>query len=73
MGSKVAPTYANIFMAVLEEELLYTSALFRHVRCWWHYIDDVFLIGEESELLTFRDKFNSFNAEVQITLTYSKD
>ncbi|CAJ0937035.1 unnamed protein product, partial [Ranitomeya imitator] len=39
MGSNVAPTYANIYMAVLEDGFVYQSNLWRHVRAWWRYID----------------------------------
>ncbi|CAJ0921796.1 unnamed protein product [Ranitomeya imitator] len=46
MGSNVAPTYANIFMAVLEDKFVYSSILWRHVRAWWRYIDDIFVIWE---------------------------
>ena len=49
MGTRMAPSYANIFMGKLEQELL------AHARekpaVWWQYIDDVFALwnhGEES-------------------------
>ncbi|CAJ0922466.1 unnamed protein product [Ranitomeya imitator] len=34
MGSNVAPTYANIYMAVLQGEHLYSSQFWCHVRGW---------------------------------------
>ena len=48
MGTKMAPVYANIYMAVLEEEFLSKSILkpSQYVR----YIDDIFFIWPHSEL-----------------------
>ena len=42
MGTKVAPTYANIFMGVLEEKLLATAP--HKPSLYLRYIDDCFLI-----------------------------
>ncbi|CAJ0922858.1 unnamed protein product [Ranitomeya imitator] len=73
MGSNVAPTYANIFMAVLEDRFVYSSILWRHVRAWWRYIDDIFVIWEGSlqELFDFQTYLNQIHSELQFTLTHS--
>ncbi|XP_044129867.1 uncharacterized protein LOC122923195 [Bufo gargarizans] len=71
MGSNVAPTYANVFMAVLEEDLVYVSHHFSHVLGWWRYIDDVFLIwnGDSTSLESFHNF--KLDPEIAFTLTYS--
>ena len=56
MGTKMAPSYAILFMDMLEKRLLDNFPLKPLV--WWRYIDDVFLLwehGEESlnEFLTY--------------------
>lgn len=42
MGTKMAPTYANLFMGQLEEQLLKNSPI--QPRVWKRYIDDIFCI-----------------------------
>ncbi|CAJ0931895.1 unnamed protein product [Ranitomeya imitator] len=73
MGSNVAPTYANIYMAVLEDVFVYSSNLWRHVRAWWRYIDDIFVVweGTSLELETFHGFLNQIYPELQFTLTQS--
>lgn len=75
MGANVALTFANIFMAALEEETIYTSHYFRKVLRWWRYIDDIFLLwaGTTEELEDFHGYLNTVNHTVKFTLTYSID
>ncbi|CAJ0934112.1 unnamed protein product [Ranitomeya imitator] len=75
MGSNVAPTYANIYMAVLEEQYMYSSRYWSHVRAWWRYIDDVFVIweGHLQELLEFHCELNNIFPELGFTVTHSYD
>ena len=42
MGTRMAPSYANLFMAQLENELLANTSTKPLV--WWRYIDDIFTI-----------------------------
>ncbi|CAJ0937651.1 unnamed protein product, partial [Ranitomeya imitator] len=60
MGSNMAPTYANIYMAVFEDRFVYKYIFWCHVRAWWRYIDDVFLIwdGNLVELGDFQKDLN---------------
>ncbi|CAJ0964962.1 unnamed protein product [Ranitomeya imitator] len=52
MGSNVAPPYANSYMALFEEEIVYPDPLFQaHCPFWKRYIDDVFCIWTESPIL----------------------
>ena len=47
MGTRVAPTYANLFMSHLEEKLLDNHEL--KPKLWLRYIDDIFFIWEHGE------------------------
>ncbi|CAJ0962494.1 unnamed protein product [Ranitomeya imitator] len=60
-------------MAVLEDKFVYSSILWRHVRAWWRYIDDIFVIWEGSlqELLDFQTYLNQIHSVLQFTLTHS--
>ncbi|CAJ0931144.1 unnamed protein product [Ranitomeya imitator] len=75
MGSNVAPTYANIYMAVLEDQYVYVSQFWPQVRAWWRYIDDVFAVweGPLSELLEFHHELNNIFPELSFTITYSQE
>lgn len=75
MGANVAPTFANIFVAMLEKDAIYTSVHFNRVLSWMRYIDDIFLIwtGSVSELESFYGYLNSINNTVKFTLTHSTE
>ena len=62
MGTRMAPSYANLFMAKLEQDLA-------RPHTWWRYIDDIFAIwqhGRES-LTTFLEQINSFHPSIKFT------
>ncbi len=67
MGTKMAPAYANIFMAELEEKLLndYTKKPI----LWKRYIDDILCIwpGPPSEIQTFINYLNSAHDTIKFT------
>ena len=42
MGTRMAPSYANLFMAKLKREFLQTEE--KTPRVWWRYIGDIFAI-----------------------------
>ena len=42
MGTKLAPSYANLFMTKLEEKYVYTYPL--QPQLWKRFIDDIFMI-----------------------------
>lgn len=72
MGTRMAPNYANIFMASIEEPFLAARSL--KPLMYKRFLDDIFLIwnhGEES-LLTFLDDFNSAHPSISFTYCYSK-
>ncbi|XP_075425517.1 vomeronasal type-2 receptor 26-like [Ascaphus truei] len=74
MGSNVAPTYANIFMARFEEEFIYPHPGFiNHGHMWVRYIDDVFLIwlGDVGSLLSFISDINKARDTIGFTCQFS--
>ncbi|CAJ0941725.1 unnamed protein product [Ranitomeya imitator] len=74
MGDNMAPSYANLVMSTLEEDLIYVSHHFRHVLVWWRYIDDVFLLWKdtEQELNNFHWFLNGIDDTIKFTLNYSR-
>ena len=53
MGTRMAPSYASLFMGKFEHEFLRTQIALPLV--WWRFIDDVFAIWThgEQQLQTF--------------------
>ena len=73
MGTRMAPSYANLFMGKLEREFLLTQDL--KPRVWWRFIDDIFAIwthGEES-LKRFIESLNRHHATIKFTATWSAE
>ena len=71
IGTRVAPTYANIFMGWLEEKLLKGwKGTCPHL--WKRFIDDVFSVwrGTEQELLTFLEYINNAHPTIKFTAGY---
>ena len=66
MGTKMAPAYANLFMAELEEKLLdyHTKPII-----WKRYIDDVFCVwpGTPEDLKSFIDYLNRAHESIKFT------
>lgn len=73
MGANMAPTYANIFMKALEEDMVYTSDHFAQVAMWLRYIDDIFVIwkGTQAELDLFFTFLNEMDMDIKFTMTSS--
>jgi hypothetical protein len=71
IGTKLAPTYANIFMGRLENQIL-SNWTGRPPDLWRRYIDDIFTIwsGTEQELLNFLQYMNSFHPSIKFTAEY---
>ena len=67
MGTRMAPSYANIFMDKLENDLL------QHVTnkpvIWWRYIDDIFTTWPHNEesLMVFLNEINYFHPTIKFT------
>ncbi len=67
MGTKVAPTYACLFMADLEQKILQNAP--SQPALLLRYIDDLFMIhtGTPVELQEFIDYCNSFHPSIKFT------
>ena len=66
MGTKMAPSFACLFMSRLEEQMLDAAPCRPWI--WWRYIDDVFFIWTRDESLhTFTDHINSFHRTIKFT------
>ncbi len=72
MGTKMAPAYANIFMAELEEQLLDNYPI--EPLLWKRYIDDILCIwpGTQSELEQFITYLNQTHPTIKFTYESSK-
>ena len=57
MGTRVAPTYANLFMAHFEEKYIYTHN--SKPRKWFRFIDDIWGIFKGN-----RESFKKFNSDI---------
>ncbi len=68
MGTKMAPAYANLFMAELEEQLLRPYPI--QPITWRRYIDDVLCIwpGSETELTDFINYINSKHPSIKLNI-----
>ena len=71
IGIKMAPSYAILFMAALEEKILEKAKVKPQI--WWRYIDDIFFIWEDGEetLKEFLDYLNSCHPSIKFTAEYS--
>ena len=71
MGTKCAPTYANLVLGVVEQEFLATRS--KKPRCFLRFIDDIFGVWpySQTELVEFVDAFNSLYESLKLTLESS--
>ena len=72
MGTRVAPTYSNIFMIYFENQYVYTYK--NPPKYWFRFIDDIFGIfrGSEKELFEFYEYLNNIHETIKFTLSHSK-
>ena len=73
MGTKCAPSYANIFMGVFEEKHIYPKIKDK-TRIFLRFIDDLFIIwkGTETELKSFLNEINDVHGTIKFDYQYSK-
>ena len=73
MGTHAAPSYANIFMGRLENQILAEVDKKPHV--WWRYIDDVFAMWThgENHLKDFLEHLNQAYPAIKFTADWSPD
>ena len=72
MGTKMAPSYANLFMGNLERTLLQGATL--KPSCWYRYIDDIFIVWNHGQDTwnEFANYLNSFHPTIKFTSEISK-
>ena len=73
MGTRMAPSYANLFMGKLEREFLLTQDL--KPRVWWRFIDDIFAVWTHGEqwLLQFIESLNHHHTTIKLTANWSAE
>ena len=73
IGTKMAPSYANLFMDRLERQLISDARVKPYL--WLRYIDDIFMVwtGSEEELDEFLNYMNEAHATIKFTWTWSKE
>ena len=73
MGTPMAPQYANIFMAHLEERILEKST--QKPILYLRYIDDIFMLWTHGEKAfdTFYSQFNLTYPNIQLTINFALD
>ena len=71
MGTKVAPSYANIYMGYFEHKHVYPYHL--QPKIWRRFIDDIFIVWTHGldELLKFVAHLNSCHESIKFTLEHS--
>ncbi len=76
MGTRLAPSYANIFMGRLEQNILKTlETKGLKPALYIRYIDDIFIIWNQGEekLLEFINVFNEAHPSIKFTFEYSNE
>ena len=73
MGTRVAPSFANIFMADFEQTWVYTY----HTQplCWFRYIDDIFMVWNKNKesLTDFLTYLNTCHHSIKFTSEVSTE
>ena len=73
IGTRMAPSYANLFMHDLESRLLAWVPVKPFI--WLRYIDDIFMVWTKGEkkLLEFLKNINNFHDTIKFTFDWSRD
>ena len=73
MGTKMAPSYASLFMGYFEKNIL--SQYHQYPLVWLRFLDDIFLIWQysEKELLDFIKYLNNAHPWIKFTYHYSTE
>ena len=71
MGTKMAPSYANLFLGYFEANALENAPFQPHT--WLRYIDDIFMIWTEGldNLKIFIDYLNNIHSTIKFTSSHS--
>ncbi|XP_075709805.1 uncharacterized protein LOC142743193 [Rhinoderma darwinii] len=74
MGSRFAPSYANLFMGMFEENYIWCEHPFReNILLYKRFIDDLFFVwrGDEASATAFIEFLNTNTFGLNFTYTYS--
>ena len=71
MGTRMAPSYANLFLAKFETDALRSAPHQPHI--WWRFIDDIFIIWThtEDDLHAFITYLNNLHPTIKFTSSHS--
>lgn len=75
MGTKMAPPYANIFLADLEEKYIFQhNSFIQNITIYLRFLDDIFLIwhGDRQQLNNFVTYLNQLHPTIKFTTNYSE-
>ncbi|XP_053571737.1 LOW QUALITY PROTEIN: polycystic kidney disease protein 1-like 1 [Bombina bombina] len=76
MGTCCAPTFACLYLGKWEfDQILNSAEINDSISLWLRFIDDVFLLWEDTEmkLIEFMQKLNNNEWNLKFTYTYSKN
>ena len=73
MGTRMALSYANLFMEKFECEFLQTQTVLPSM--WWRFIDDVFAVWTHGEQLlqAFVEELNHYHTSIKFTAKWSTE
>ena len=66
MGSQVSPIVANIYMEALEDRAINTAL--HPPKIWKRYVDDAFVIQQESQKEEFFHHINQVDTSIKFTM-----
>ena len=74
MGTKCAPSYANLFMGKFEKKYIY-NRIKNKSKLYLRFIDDIFMIWTSSkeDLLNFIQEINQVHQSIKFTVEYSEN
>ncbi|CAJ0952744.1 unnamed protein product [Ranitomeya imitator] len=72
MGTPVACTFANLFLALFEENYIYAddNVFMRHIKFYQRYIDDIVIIWDDSEK-TFNEFVTHLNNKNSMNMVFT--
>ena len=71
MGSKPAPDYANIFMSVIDDEILKLSD---KIKLFKRFLDDIYMVfkGNYDDLHSLLEEINEIHPNIKFTIEHTK-
>lgn len=76
MGTPVAPTFANLFLAAWEEKYIYNinNPYIRYIKLWSRFIDDILIVwgGSEQQVGEFLEYINKNTLNMEFMGNYGE-